>query len=95
MSWQQITCTIAVLLAALGFHSASHADEHTLSFNVLNHRGVTLTAHYWNPILTYVTHKTGIPLELKQQDVPGEHCDRGDRGLRLPVYEPFLYARAG
>ena len=35
------------------------------AFNVLNQRTIALTAEYWNPILTYVSKKSGVPLELK------------------------------
>ncbi len=34
-------------------------------FNVLNQRTIALTAEYWNPILSYVSKKSGVPLELK------------------------------
>ena len=35
------------------------------TFNVLNQRSIALTAQYWNPILTHVSKKSGVPLELK------------------------------
>lgn len=35
------------------------------SFGVLSQRSVVLTAQYWNPILEYVTQKSGVPLQLK------------------------------
>jgi phosphonate transport system substrate-binding protein len=35
------------------------------AFNVLNQRTIALTAEYWNPIITYVSKKSGVPLELK------------------------------
>ena len=35
------------------------------AFNVLNQRTIALTAEYWNPILTYVSKKSGVQLELK------------------------------
>jgi phosphonate transport system substrate-binding protein len=35
------------------------------AFNVLNQRTIALTAEYWNPILTYVSKKSGVPLQLK------------------------------
>lgn len=41
------------------------ADEHAYSFYVLNQRSVALAAQYWNPIMTYVSKKSGVPLELK------------------------------
>jgi phosphonate transport system substrate-binding protein len=35
------------------------------AFNVLNQRTIALTAEYWNPILTHVSKKSGVPLQLK------------------------------
>ena len=32
---------------------------------MLNQRSIALTAQYWNPILTHVSKKSGVPLELK------------------------------
>jgi phosphonate transport system substrate-binding protein len=48
---------------ALG--SAARAEESPYAFNVLNQRSVSLTSQYWNPILIYVSKKSGVPLELK------------------------------
>src|SRR3954466_10878286 len=56
----------AVLIAAAGaLHSPAAAAEQALSCYVLHQRTVSLTAQYWNPILTYVGRKSGVPLELK------------------------------
>lgn len=41
------------------------AGDKAYSFYVLNQRSVALAAQYWNPIMTYVTKKSGVPLELK------------------------------
>src|SRR6185436_8167621 len=41
------------------------AAQQSYSFHVLNQRSIALTAQYWNPILTYVGRKSGVPLELK------------------------------
>ncbi len=41
------------------------AAEPPHTFNVLNQRTIALTAEYWNPIITYVSKKSGVPLELK------------------------------
>src|SRR4051812_48897856 len=54
-----------ILSAALALQGAAVAQEQPLKFNVLNQRSVALTAQYWNPILTYVSKKSGIPVELK------------------------------
>lgn len=39
--------------------------ERPYAFNVLNQRTIALTAEYWNPIITYVSKKSGVPIELK------------------------------
>ena len=41
------------------------AAQQAHSFYVLHQRTVSLTAQYWNPILTHVSRKSGVPLELK------------------------------
>jgi len=55
----------AMLLAAAGVHSADAPGQKAYAFYVLNQRPIALTAQYWNPILTYLTKKSGVPLELK------------------------------
>ena len=51
--------------AAIAAYSPSVAAQKAYTFYVLNQRSVALTAQYWNPILTYVGKKSGVPLELK------------------------------
>lgn len=55
------TMTMATLFVA----SPASAQDKPYAFNVLNQRTLALTAEYWNPILTYVSKKSGVPLELK------------------------------
>ena len=53
------------MAAALALHSPGAAAQQAHSFYVLHQRTVSLTAQYWNPILTHVGSKSGVPLELK------------------------------
>src|SRR5262245_33242996 len=54
------------LVAGIGLHAPqSAAQEKPYTFYVLNQRSIALTAQYWNPILSYVSAKSGVPLELK------------------------------
>jgi phosphonate transport system substrate-binding protein len=56
----------AILAAAAVIHApGAAAQQRTYSFNVLNQRTIALTAQYWNPILTHVSKKSRVPLELK------------------------------
>lgn len=47
--------------------SAGHATAQgtTYRFSPVNQYGITLTAAYWNPIIQYVSEKSGVPLQLK------------------------------
>jgi phosphonate transport system substrate-binding protein len=56
----------ATLIALAGaMYATGAAAQKPYTFYVLNQRSVALTAQYWNPILTYVSRKSGVPLELK------------------------------
>lgn len=50
---------VAALLAP-----ATHAAE-AYSFGVLSQRSAVLSAQYWNPILSYISRRTGLALTLK------------------------------
>ena len=54
-----------ILAVAVAMHAPGVAAQQAYSFNVLIQRSVALTAQYWNPILTHVSGKSGVPLELK------------------------------
>jgi len=59
---------------------AAGADEKVYSFGVINQRSPVLTARYWNPILSYVSKKSGIPLLLKLAKTAPEHSAMIGRG---------------
>src|SRR5688572_29427291 len=60
-----VECAAALLAAALATHSPGVVAQEPYSFNVLIQRSVPLTAQNWNPILTHVSKKSGVTLELK------------------------------
>lgn len=77
----------AVLLAAVAaLHSPGVAAQKAHSFYVLHQRTISLTAQYWNPILTYASRKSGVPLELKLAKTAQE----GNANAEAGAYE-FLY----
>jgi phosphonate transport system substrate-binding protein len=60
------TVSFLLLTAAAAFSANVFAQaKKSYTFYVLNQRSVALTAQYWNPILTYVSRKSGVPVELK------------------------------
>ena len=60
------TVSFLLLSAAAAFSANVFAQaKKSYTFYVLNQRSVALTAQYWNPIMTYVSRKSGVPVELK------------------------------
>ena len=73
-------------IAAVVLASAARAAEQPYAFNVVSQRSIALTAQYWNPILRYVSRKSGVPLELRMAKTVQE----GDAAAEKGVYQ-FLY----
>src|SRR5215211_3529788 len=70
----------ATLAVVLGAHSSGALAQQAHTFYVLNQRTIGLTAQYWNPILTFVTRKSGVPLELKLAKTAKEGNAIAERG---------------
>ena len=56
---------VTLLLLVPGTQSWSQGQLQPLSFGVIIWRSPTLTAQFWNPILRYVSDKSGVPVQLK------------------------------
>jgi phosphonate transport system substrate-binding protein len=53
-------------LAGLGAPGTARAQEDTVyRFSPVNQYGIHITAAYWNPIMAYVSEKSGVKLQLK------------------------------
>ena len=86
MMRRRIKQAVLALAAVAGLHSPAVAAQQAHTFYVLHQRTVSLTAQYWNPILTYVGRKSGVPLELKLAKTAAE----GNANAESGAYE-FLY----
>lgn len=88
MKWKALYRAAVFIAAVLGMQSAARSAEaeQPYQFNVLNHRSVALTAQYWNPILSYVSRRSGVPLELRLNKTSKENTAIAETG----VYH-FLY----
>ena len=69
----------AVSLVALGASGWSQQNQ-PLSFGVIIWRSPTLTAQFWNPILRYISERSGVPLQLKVAQTGPEHTAMVRRG---------------
>ena len=54
-----------ILATCIGWSSGAFAQKTTYRFSPVNQWDITKTASYWNPIITYVSQKSGVSLELK------------------------------
>jgi ABC-type phosphate/phosphonate transport system substrate-binding protein len=64
---------VTLLLLVPGTQSWSQGQLQPLSFGVIIWRSPTLTAQFWNPILRYVSDKSGVPVQLRVAQTGPEH----------------------
>ena len=81
-----INCAAAIAILGFGIQSPSAGADKPYAFYVLHQRTISLTAQYWNPILTYVSSKRGVPLDLKLAKTAQE----GNANAEAGMYD-FLY----
>jgi phosphonate transport system substrate-binding protein len=82
---------ILTLLLAAPLPAAHAGEAKPLQFGVINQRSVVLTAESWNPILRYVSEKTGVPLALKIGKTAPETTAMTVRGEHAFAYTNHLF----
>ena len=80
-----------LMAAACALHSTEAAAQQAYGFYVLHQRTVSLTAQYWNPILTYVGRKSGVPLELKLAKTAQEGNANAEAGAYAFLYTNHFF----
>lgn len=83
-----------VLLAVALLPTTGETAAPPLSFGVIPQRSVVLTARYWNPILSYLEKKSGVPLVLKVEKAAPEHARQVGLGNYDLVYTNHFFTRA-
>lgn len=83
--------TAVVATAATPSATPAPANEKPLAFHVLNQRTIALAAQYWNPILTYVSAKSGVPLELKLAKTAHDGNANAEKGLYDFIYTNHFF----
>ncbi len=79
---------LVLLLGAVVSQAALPAPY---AFGVLNHRSLQATAAYWNPILDYVSARSGVPLELHIGRTANETTDQVVSGKLDFAYTNHLF----
>ena len=80
MTLRKIKQAAAILALGLGMQAPLVAADESYAFYVLHQRTVSLTAQYWNPILTHVAKRSGVPLELKLAKTAAEGNAMAEQG---------------
>lgn len=86
INFKSVLVSIASAFTLVLTPATAQAQEKPYAFNVLSQRSVALTSQYWNPILSYVSAKSGVPLELKLAKTAKEGNALAEKG----AYD-FLY----
>ncbi len=86
INFKSVLVSIASAFTLVLTPATTQAQEKPYAFNVLSQRSVALTSQYWNPILSYVSAKSGVPLELKLAKTAKEGNALAEKG----AYD-FLY----
>jgi phosphonate transport system substrate-binding protein len=85
-----ITIKLALLLAFTTSNAV--AQNKVYSFGVLNQRSITLSAEYWNPILKYVSDKSGVTLQLKMARTAPDNSEMVGRSAFDFVYSNAIFS---
>jgi phosphonate transport system substrate-binding protein len=67
------------------------AESKAYNFSVLNQRSAALTAQYWNPILSYVSRRSGVELRLKIGKTAPETTELTVRGEAQFAFTNHLF----
>ncbi|WP_172600024.1 phosphate/phosphite/phosphonate ABC transporter substrate-binding protein [Sulfuricystis multivorans] len=86
---KRILCFVSFWLCALAAHAWEAGGPYP--FGVLNHRSLTFTAEYWNPILAWVSERAGVKLELRVARTANETTDMAARGELAFVYSNHFF----
>jgi phosphonate transport system substrate-binding protein len=86
-----VLLTLLLWLNTAGAWASFPDAAGTYPFGVLNQRSLALTAEYWNPILRYVSAKSGVPLALRIARTANETTDLAARGELAFVYSNHFF----
>lgn len=93
MTFRRLLLLISVLMPVTSRALDARWDpDAPLPFGVINQRSIALTAEYWNPILAYVSRRSGVPLQLRMAKTAPETTGMSIRGELAFVYSNHLFA---
>lgn len=91
MGRPNLLASVVLLFSGLACAALPVRAAETMYFGVVNQRSITLTAELWNPILRYVSARSGVPLRLKMGRTAQETTQMTLRGEFDFVYTNHLF----
>ena len=91
MTLNALTRAGLILATMVAMQAPAPAAEQALAFNVLPQRSVALTSQYWNPILNYVSQKSGVLVELKLAKSSKETDENAEKGAYQFLYTNHFF----
>jgi phosphonate transport system substrate-binding protein len=91
LQWCLIFWTLVSPAIAGQTYASTGGQAQPLDFGVVNQRSVALTAQSWNPILQYVSRKTGVPLRLKIGRTAPETTAMTERGEHAFAFTNHMF----
>ncbi|WP_158592345.1 phosphate/phosphite/phosphonate ABC transporter substrate-binding protein [Noviherbaspirillum sedimenti] len=93
----KLPCSLAFILTAclilpVAAPALATPAEAALTFGVIRSRSAVLTAQHWNPILRYVSQRSGVPLRIKLAKSGPEHAAMIRRGELDFIYSNYQFA---
>jgi phosphonate transport system substrate-binding protein len=80
------------VLIFLALAGQAFAEVKSLSFGVISQRSPMITAQYWNPILRYVSLRSGVALKLRLAKTGPDHSAMVRRGEFDFIYSNHNFA---
>ena len=80
-----------VALEFILFASVASAAGESLTFGVNPQRSVVITAQYWNPILAYISRKSGVKLEMMVEKTGQEYSVKVGKGVYDFAYTNHIF----
>jgi phosphonate transport system substrate-binding protein len=88
---KHLSIVAVILLVVTATSGKGYAQEKVWSFGGKPLRSAQLTAEYWNPILKYVSQKSGVQLQLKVENTAPEHSDKIGEGAYDFAYSNHIF----
>jgi phosphonate transport system substrate-binding protein len=92
--WRASSVAAFFVTASLLLATVAPARAASYAFGVIPQRSAVLAAQYWNPILRYISSRSGLDLELRLARTAPDHAEAIGRGEYDLIYSNHQFTPA-